>query len=364
MQEKIICPVCNKEVLNLLGHIKKHNPKIRSKKVFYEYFPNYEGKFQIDCSKKITVKCPYCNKEFNKNNALQIHIKKIHPEFFIKQEIVKKCANLICPICNHKVSDMKQHIKRHEIYNWDDFCFRYNWDVKLVKSITEDYRNNLSKNKKDFYNSERGLLLREEQSIKMQTDAKRICWASVKEKSMNTRAKNKTLSNSGPRGLHVITNYGSFRSYNEFIFATLCKLNNINLEYENLEYSIKWYNLEKGFIGTYVPDFYHYNTGLIELKAFKKDVKEAKKEEKYIQAEKIYKKLNIPFYIFSLDEALSMFGLKYSYKEKILIKKYVLDLVSNNEIQFICPYKKSKILYELFETEDYSTLDFIKIKQK
>lgn len=362
--EKIICPICGKEVLNLLGHIKIHNPKIRSKKVFFEFFPNYSGKFQIDCTKHHNdIKCPYCGKSFLKKNALQLHIKRIHPEFFKKEEIVKKCNNLICPICGKHVSDMKQHIKSHDIYDWEVFCKQYNWDAKLTKYISEEYRKKLSENKKSFYNSDKGLELRKEQSIKMQSELNPFCWASTKEKSVNTRAKNNTHCINGKYGLHVITPYGSYRSYNEFIFGTLCKFNNIQISYENSEYSVKWYNHEKQFVSTYTPDFFHEKIGLIELKGDKKDVKKSLSEDKYIQAQEIYQKLGIPFKILSLSEALKLFGLSYTFVEKIQIKKYILELVKTNEIIFVCPYKKSRILYEIFETDDFSKLPFIKTKE-
>lgn len=358
-EDKLTCPVCGEKVFNLLGHIKIHNPKIRSKKTFFEFFPDYKGKLMVDCTKSHELKCPYCDKVYSKNNLLQLHIKNAHPEHYVKEEKIRKCAGLICPICGKKVSDMKQHIKSHDYYVWEDFCREFNWDIKLVKNITDEYRNNLSKNKKRFYQSERGLQLRQEQSVKWQINNP-VSNPDILEKAIHSRTVNMNIPNYGAMGLHVTTDYASFRSFNEFIFDSICRLNNIIPIYESPEYAIKWFNSKKNFRTTYIPDFYIDGIGLIELKSTDKDALFSSTEEKYIKAKEIFDSLNIKYQICSLNDALSIFGFKYTFKEKIEIKKYVHDLVKENRIKFVS-YRSSTILSWLFDTTDYANLPFIKI---
>ena len=150
MQEYIVCPICGKEIVNLLAHIKIHKEyKIYDKQTFYEYFPNYTGKFQIDRRVDRECKCHICEKVFKHNNNLQLHYKRHHEQWYNENKIQdnRTCAKLKCPICGKMSSDIKQHINRSHRMDWEEFCKQYNWDLKLTKYVSTEYKKHLSENK-------------------------------------------------------------------------------------------------------------------------------------------------------------------------------------------------------------------------
>jgi len=366
MQEKIICPECGLEVKNLISHIRIHHNEIKNKKTFFEYYPNYNGKFQIDSRKKQKCVCPICGKEYNYNNSLLLHIKNVHPD---KYDLYHKgdnriCAKLICPICGKNYTDIKQHIERMHDIKWESFCNQYNWDIKLTKYVSDEYRQHLSENKKIFYhNSLRGKELRKNQSEiwKYNNPAKD---RKILEKAIYNRSYHNNIPTFNNRGIKIQYKNNTFRSLTEFIFYNICKINNLNIKYESNEYIVKYYNSSKKFITTYLPDFYIDNFGLIELKSLPREVKLAKDEEKYLKVSSIYKNLNIPYYILDLNSALKILNLDYEkYEIKDIIRNIIYEGIQNNELHIWCKSNSRNIKYYL-DVDELNNIDCITLIDK
>ncbi|MBR4589882.1 MAG: hypothetical protein IKO36_04380 [Bacteroidaceae bacterium] len=341
MQDKIICPDCGKEVLNLLSHIKCHKEyKIYDKKTFYEYFPNYDGKFQIDKRVENECKCHICGKPYKYNNLLQLHYKKEHEKWYNenKKDDNRKCATLKCPICNRMYTDIKQHINRTHRIDWIEFCEKYNWDAKLTKCVTEEYKKHLSESKtKFYYETERGKELRKIQAIKYKENNPSKNRKTI-EKSIFNRTVGKGISTVNYRGVRVQYDNISFRSINEYVFYILCKYNNIKIKYEPKNYIVKWYNEEKNFITTYLPDFIVDDKILLELKSSLKEIRDAIDIEKYKKVSKIYSAKKIQYEIsYPIKFFKDFYNIKYeNYEVGEIVKKYTQNAIKENNIHFTC----------------------------
>jgi len=356
MQEYIICPICGKEIVNLLAHIKIHKEyKIYDKKTFYEYFPNYTGKFQIDTRKEKECKCHICGKTYKHNNQLQLHYKKIHEQWYNenKKQDNRTCAKLKCPICGKLCTDIKQHINRSHRIEWKEFCEKYNWNIKLTKCVTEEYKKHLSENKIKFYHeTERGKELRKLQAIKYKKDN-----PAKNRKIIEKSIFNRTMGNGIPvlnyRGVHVKYNDISFRSINEYIFYILCKHNNIKVEYEPKNYIVKWYNDEKRFITTYLPDFIINDKILLELKSSPKEIKNIFDVEKYNKVSKIYSAKKIQYEIsYPIKFFKDFFNISYeNYEINEIVKHYTQEALKTNNIHFTCR-KNSRFVKFYIGTEN------------
>ena len=185
----LICPICQKEYSNLLRHIQIHIKDIKNKTDFLNYFPDFKGLLVENNRLKGKNKCPYCEREYDYKNGLILHIKREHPEFYTKED-KRKNAKLICPICNNNFSDIKQHVEMKHCIKWSNFCNEYNWDINLTKFISDEYKENLSRNKKEFYNTKRGLELRknasEEWKDKNPSQNREYISKSIYNRSLNT----------------------------------------------------------------------------------------------------------------------------------------------------------------------------------
>lgn len=91
IKDKCICPICGKEVNNMLPHIKIHHEyKIYNSNDFYKYFPNYNGKLHIDKRIKGEYICTICGKKYEYNNGLMVHYKARHPEYYNELKTLKQ----------------------------------------------------------------------------------------------------------------------------------------------------------------------------------------------------------------------------------------------------------------------------------
>lgn len=352
MKEKCICPVCGKEYNTLLRHIRIHNPEIHNKEDFYKIFPEYKGLLHIDKREKHSCPCEICGKVYDYQNSLALHYKKIHG--IVKQE-TRKNAKLICPICGKNYSDIKQHIEGKHLISWENFCNTYNWNKTLTKYISDEYRKKLSKNKIEFYkNTERGKELKELNSELWKTERNPSKNKNSKSKSIYSRATNGNwISENNYRGIKVIYNNKTFRSFNEFQFYILCIYFGKSIEYEPHEFVVQYYNEEKMFLTTYLPDFYIDNQ-IIELKALPHDVNIANKSEKYNKVKTIYKNKQIKFSICTIRDALSLLGISCeNYQIKDITKDIIKDAIKKDEIHIICKSYSRTIKY-YFGLDDLS----------
>lgn len=341
MQEYIICPICGKEIVNLLAHIKIHKEyKIYDKQTFYKYFPNYTGKFQIDRRVDRECKCHICEKVFKHNNNLQLHYKRHHEQWYNENKVQdnRTCAKLKCPICGKMSSDIKQHVNRSHRMDWEEFCKQYNWDLKLTKYVSAEYKKHLSENKTLFYQTtERGKELRKLQSVKYKEnnpskDRKII------EKSVFNRTIGNGITPLNYRGVHVKYDDLCFRSINEYVFYIICKHNNIDIKYEPKNYVVKWYNKAKQFVTTYLPDFLINGNILLELKSSHREVQSAYNTEKYKKVSKIYSAKKIQYEISYPQKFLKdFFDINYeNYEIMSIVKYYTQEALKADNIHFTC----------------------------
>lgn len=345
------CPLCNLEVTNILAHYKVHDYNIKTKEDFLRIYPEWTDSMQVDTRKIGKHICPICKKEYKFKNGLSVHIKKLHPELWDKliqakntalQEKEKKSGQ-ICSICNKTVFDLKQHVERKHGILWEKYCETYNHDISLTKIVDNEYRLRLSKNKKYFYNeTERGKELKREQSIKW-TGPKNIIYNSdILEKAINTRSKNGKIPNKSYRGIHcyytLIDKYT--RSFEELKFIIFLELNNISFIYEPSTV-LKYYNKEKNFVSSYLPDFC-INSKYYELKTESEYERcfnniENTKYNEIINSFALSKK---QFEITTINKFASAFNLMY---DKNAIMEKIINEYKNGNILFTCKRNSTTI---------------------
>ena len=97
----------------------------------------------------------------------------------LDEEIQIKDGTWSCPICGLHIKDMGAHVKSVHLISWDAFVKKYNWKGTKIY-FSETYRNNLSKNKLNYYNNT-------ENGIKEYLDVEKEFneWKVKKEKNKN-----------------------------------------------------------------------------------------------------------------------------------------------------------------------------------
>ena len=366
--EYLECPVCHENVKNLIGHIRrKHDRSLNNRNAIEKAFPNLIGcKLQIiSFDKSKEYKCDFCDKVYHRKNDIQNHIRNQHPEHYHKTENIRKCPPFICPACGKESGNLKQHAGDTHGLSWEAFCKEYNWDPIKVKNVTDEYRQMLSKNKKNYYNSDAGIERRKMQS-KVWSENNPSKDRTKISKAINSRAIHGTqpIESHSYYGIKVHYDGKSFRSFCEFEFYIICKLHNINITYEPSKYCVKWFNKEKNFYTTYLPDFYIDDFGLIELKCTDRDVKIAKENIKYKSVSSVYNNLAILYEIFTPSMFFEKIDITITIEDKLRLKKIILDAVTDNKVKFTVPSKQSRIMKNIFDTDDLSKINCITITHK
>lgn len=340
-EESIKCPVCGKGYGTLLRHVRTHIPAIMDKDDFYKEFPDFKGKLHLDRRKVSECKCEVCGKVYRYKNILALHYKNKHPEYYASVVNIdrRKNAVLVCPVCEGNYSDIKQHVEGGHRITWEDFCRTYGWDLKNTKVITEEYRKNLSENKSKFYNeTERGAELRIQQSEAWKTDANPSKMPEIKRKMMYSRAVNGRWTHNNNKRCPLITYKGiTFGSVTEFQCFVLCEYLKIPVVYEPGDYAVCFYNEEKNFVTTYLPDFLIDGRYLIELKPTAASVRFADKSKKYARVREIYKAKKVDYRIGEVADVMSFLGI---FNNKIemerVTREIVLDGLEKDRICIIC----------------------------
>ena len=353
-KDYLICPYCNKKFNDLVRHLKReHNI---SRKEFRLKFPLIPLK--LIKTKNGKFECQKCNKIYKRNNDLSNHYRLQHPEIYreiknkrLKVENEKK---FICPICYKKINSIRQHVQEGHNIKWEDFCKKYKWNIKDSKYISDEYRRNLSINKKQFYNSKKGMDLREEQSkrLKINNPSKNPKIAkTISEKAIKNINKNPFFNYSW--GIRIkddlITDNKYVRSFEEFKVLYFLKKNNINFEYEKEQIKCIVDNKVKN----YLPDL-KINNIFYEIKSnIERINREVLKKYNSIKDKEIH--------IVTFEQLMKLFNIKYDIQELI---NYCSNKIKNNEMKIICrTYKRnSRILksicanYKTNENIDFKSL--------
>jgi hypothetical protein len=330
---------------------------------------------QENCRKSdYNLTCPYCNKQFKLHNTLSIHIKFNHKEEWekIKQDKEnkknkqKESHQLECKLCGIKTNLLYYHINcSHRDITWDNYCEQFNHDKNLKSFFTDEHKKMLSINKKQFYDSDRGLKERERLSKKYSGKNNPACLPEVRKKISDAALKKMIDS---PNNNFVLNSYGikfNFkyngqtyytRSFEEFkVIYTLLK-NNIKFEYEKIFLK---YKLNET-MHTYILDL-KINDMYIEIKS---DTTKCNYYDlpKYKSIEAMLNSINKHLYILTYKEICEKLKIKpiqniYLYQDiKMMLDKdecFISKYISSKK------QKNSRILMAI--DKDYKNNKNIKI---
>lgn len=299
-EKDVFCMVCGKKLDSVIQHVfYKHGITLNEYKKLYP-----DAKLQKDNREKKILNCPYCNRIYYYNNCLALHIKKEHNEHYVKK--TKNKDGITCEICNKKFINFSQHVELKHNMKFDDYRVKFNYNG-LKTYVTEEHKNNLSKNKLIFYNeTKRGEELKKEASEKFSGKNNPACREDVRAKISRSAIKRKDNFKWASRGIHVYFTYNNkeyrTRSFIEFkVLITLLE-NNISFDYEKERI---YYTDNTGKSRYYYPDL---KIGDVYYEIKSKDnecideekyriifsqLKDAGKTIKMLSAESLAKDLNI-----------------------------------------------------------------------
>lgn len=349
MNEMLICPYCNKKFNSLYRHITlTHNIDISK---FKENYPNSPLQIYIRKNEFHSV-CEQCGKEFDRKNLYILHLKTCDYKKYLELKETRT-NGYECQICHNLFIDLKQHLKIKHNLDFKDYCETYNWDIEKSKFITNEYRKNLSENKKRFYNeTKRGKELKKIQSDNMSGNKNMACRNEIRSKISLSAIKrikeNPFFINS--YGIRVKYDKYSVRSFEEFKVLYLLLKNNVEFGYEN--FSIKY--LLDGKTKNYLVDF-TINGNYYEIKSGLKYID----FKKYNSIKEEFKNKHLNFEIVTYDILKENLNLIEDYNIFDECKK----LLNEDKIKFDCVtyYDKSKILSKI--CDNYKNNKNIKITQ-
>lgn len=226
----------------------------------------------------------------------------------LDEEIQIKDGTWSCPICGLHIKDMGAHVKSVHLISWDDFVKKYNWKGTKI-CFSETRRDNLSKNKLNYYNNtEAGIKAKQELSKRYKGNNNPACRDDVKLKISNSRKgqhmsiKNKeNISKSTTSGLYSkkAKSYGytfwsyiddkevRFRSKCEYIVYLMFNYYDFSVEHE--PYKIEYVDPSVKYLRHYIVDFVVDNR-LFEVKPsivdFSTDIKYTLVQNQLLKANK------------------------------------------------------------------------------
>ena len=188
-EDYLECPICGKKLKSLYNHlVYSHN---YTKEKIKEEFKDKNIPLHLDTRKRGNHKCDVCGKGFSLFNALQAHKRTFHPSEYEKSVVIDKsndCDKLECSICGKRTVNLFCHVKSAHNVEWDDYIEKYNYKGPKV-FFTDKHKESLSKNKKIFYRSDRGMELRDEQSEMYRGDKNPACDLGVRKKISDSAIK-------------------------------------------------------------------------------------------------------------------------------------------------------------------------------
>lgn len=353
----IECPYCKKKYMSLITHIfYKHNKTIEQFKID---FPDIK-KVHSEKGYKNNLVCEYCGKKYAKNGYLLKHYYKEHHniindnlklKYSEYKDKRKQIGNVKCLICGKKYNFISQHIERTHQINWDVYCKKFNYNGDKI-FITDNHRKHLSENKIIFYDSERGLKLRYEQSKLYSGNNNPTCKKKVREKISNSACLNtkNNVNNFNRRGLIIQFLYNNIiynvRSFEEFKIIYTLLLKNETFKYEKIVIKYR----ENNIIKSYLLDL-EYKNYYIEIKGdlekrLKYNIEFDCTFSKYKNINTELRKINKELKIMNYDMFCREFGFKKETETFFVIE---LKKLMQNEIFHIKWYsnKKSRIISKI-----------------
>jgi len=325
--QQIECPICHQKMKNLKMHLfYKHKMRMDE---FHSQYPNF-GPTQITVTQK-KQKCQYCNDDkLYSPSGLGTHIAYIHknikrndPKNKTKKYIKKE--GYLCPICGLVFKNFSQHVELTHKLEWDKFVKKYNW-VDDKAFVSHKHRQNLSINKKEFYQTEKGKKLRRQQSIQTSGQGNMIYLPGVRDK-ISAAAANRLITNNNTNiniGIHSLYKNLHFRSKQELKIALLFDENDISFEYESKCFT---YVDELQQKRRYVPDFF--------VKDFVIEVKSNYAQQDEHKYQQISKQFGDKFIFGTPIDIANFFKLK---KRDMLIQSFFIEkcktLLKNKQIVF------------------------------
>ena len=312
---KIICPICNEEFDGLLKHVfYKHGLK---KEEFKKLYPGI--RMFNDKRKKQDIICEICGKHFEYKNTYMCHLKLNHKEKFDEIKLNEKNNKNVfkkyeCQICGFKTNLIYQHIiESHSNITWNDYCLKFNHDVKNKIYFTKTHRENLSK-----------------------------------------KAIKNNISNHPNRSYYFIFENNNLypktlRSFEEFKIISILLNKNIKFDYE--KDLIVWTD-KNNFEHHYVVDI-TINNKFYEIKGnSEKRIGSIKKDEKYIKVNEVLKAKNKELIFINYENFLKIFSINENeFKEEYFIE-IIKDLIKNNELKILYNSFNGKRIPRLFQKID------------
>lgn len=362
-KDSIECPICKDSFKEMARHIKKnHSMTVDEFKIEYPLVPL---KVVNSLPKKEISECNLCNKVYKAKNALGLHYKKKHPEYFEEmKQGEKKYKHFECPICNKETNTIRQHIVDGHNMTWDSFCTNYNWDIKDSKFVSEEYKNNLSKSKKDYYASDEGLERRKVQSENMSGDKNFSCRPEVRSKISKAAVKRMEYNPFFTRSYGIKFKFNIddkmyfCRSFEELKLVHSLIVNNIDFEYEKTR--IK-YKMDDDILRTYVLDF-EIDSIYYELKSSLNLSNENKK--KYLYVNKALSNIGSTLEIVSIKELSKKLNFEIDLDT---VYRFCRDKIDNDEM-WISNYSfchNSRVLNKITTNyKEHPNIKFIKQEKK
>lgn len=358
----IECPICHKKMKSLTSHLPFiHNISCEE---FRKMYPNF-GRIQLDVRKKHSFKCEYCDRVFEYKNALQSHIKCVHPEFFQKEVIIKTEGKFECKICGKKTNALYNHILQSHQIKWEEYCEKYDWDFNKRSFFTEEHYKNLSINKKDFYASERGMIererLRKKYSGKNNPAVKPEVRAKISVAASKRIENDENIFNYQNLGLKIIFYLDDVKyivkSFLEFKTLYTLHKNGIKFKYEKIR--IKYKN-EDGIIVPYLLDLW-IDGNFIELKADTNRF-DYFKIYKYNAVNNILHKINRELLIMDYNEVCEKFNLRKPFNFEFY--EFLKNELDNDKckISYVCGKGRSSRILKNID-ENYMNNKNIKVKE-
>ena len=362
------CKFCNKECKNLRS-LSQHeslcseNPNRRERKIttvpdltreerslwchyYYLYTDKYRELYQ---KKKAEFNAERNHTHYTACDIIRLTKKAVIQDLIAYDEPLQISEGVWeCPICGLHWKDMGTHIERVHNLEWESFILKYGWEGSRV-FFSEDHRDNLSKNKKYYYNcTEQGKERRKLQSQQVSGGKNPACRDEVRLK-ISRRAKGRRVSLKNRYNVSKSTSSGlysenahscgyifwtvcggierRFRSRVEYEIFLMFEYYGIPFEYEPLK--LEYYDPSVAYLRHYMVDYVSGNR-FFEVKPTIADIE---RDEKYTYIQAQLRKSNRKLEVLTPINFCDVFEIPESAWKPL---KYFEQLVITNIIEGNC----------------------------